>query len=481
MSRAGSVAAPLAAFVERNERALGLLVVLLSLLVQANAILHYGYIGQDFEDHVFKLNTVRGGDPLFVVGTQDAPLPYYLAAALCRLLPGRPVLEVFAFGTAIMNAVAVVLFHRLAGLLISRAALRLAATVLLAFVPFRLVHSVVFSGDSFTPLPFAAAVLLVAGLNAAQDGRAARVRILAVVTTLALLAKHSFVALVPALLVALLALFRSRRLDRRRAATFLVLVVLLPGLLGLLLFLGSSHGTVHPWKRVPGTGPAMTLDDLLLLKKRDAYLLSAPSYDDRDYQGKYNLVVPHRFSYPALLHLGVWTDLLNFFQYDPERPYIPRRAPADRWKMALSVKAGIPFSVAALLATLYYAARSLPRFVRALLRRAPLGDREFALFVAVVFALACHLVIVVNLPYLRWAYWSGYWLPRLVMPSILTFLLLAFAGLDEILDRLRPPVATALALVMLGWMVAQSALHASFLWPWGAYGPMPRIDLPGYH
>jgi len=479
MRRAGPGAAALTAFVERNERALVLLTAMLSLVIQANAVAHYGYVGQDFEDHVFKLKSVLQ-DPLLVVGTQDAPLPYYLAAWLYLLRPGRPVLEVFAFATAMMNAVAVVLFHRLAVFLVARAALRLAATLLLAFVPFRIVHSVVFSGDSFTPLLFVGVVLLLVGLNVTDEGRAARVRVLALVTTLALLAKHSFVALVPALLLALLVLFRTRRLDRRQAAAFLVLVVLLPGLLGLLLFLSSSHGTVHPWKKIPGTGPAMTLDDLLLLKKRDAYLLSAPSYDDKDYEGKYNLVVPHRFSYPALLHLGIWTDLLNFFQFDPERPYIPRRAPADQWRMALSVKAGIPLSVAGLLATLYYAARSMLWFRGALLRGARLGGREFALLVAVVFSLACYLVIVVNLPYLRWAYWSGYWLPRLVMPSIMTFLLLAFAGFDELLGRLRPPVAAALALATLAWMVAQSTLHASFLLPWGVYGPMPRIDLPGY-
>ena len=470
----------LTAYAERNERALVILLLLVSIAVQANGIMHYGYIGQDFEDHIFKLSVVFS-DPLLVITTQDAPLPYYLCAWLYLLTDGHQVLELFAFGTAAMNAGAVLLFHRLSTLLVGHVFLRLAATMLLTFLPFRIVHSVVFAGDSFTALPFIVVVLLVVGLHAREADRWAKLRILALVLTLALLAKHSFLALLPALALTLLLLVRTGKLNRPQALAFLVLVLLLPGVLGTILLLRSSHRTVHPWKKVPGSGSAMRLDDLLVMKKRDLHLLNAPSYDERDGYGKLSLMVPHRFSYPALLHLGIFTDHLNFFQYDPNRPYIPARSAANQRLMALSVKTSIPLSIAAFLATLWYTARVAALFLRGVRRgQGSFGTREFALLMTVLFGLACYLVIVLALPYLRWAYWSGYWLPRLVMPSVMSFFLLAFAALDELLVRCGPRAVAALALAALIGVTAQSALHVAFLCPWGAYGPMPRIHLSTY-
>ncbi len=53
------------------------------------------------------------------------------------------------------------------------------------------------------------------------------------------------------------------------------------------------------------------------------------------------------------------------------------------------------------------------------------------------FAAALYLPILVALPKAHHAYYSGYWLPRLVMPSLLSFLLLGALVINPRVERSR--------------------------------------------
>jgi hypothetical protein len=75
-------------------------------------------------------------------------------------------------------------------------------------------------------------------------------------------------------------------------------------------------------------------------------------------------------------------------------------------------------------------------------------------------ACAFFLNIVVFLPFIPGAFAGGYWLPRLVAPSLLCFFTLLFIGLDRLFGQWR-----GLALACFTLVVVQSVFHLKFLWP----------------
>jgi len=244
-----------------------------------------------------------------------------------------------------------------------------------------------------------------------------------------------------------------------RAGALLLLLVL-PGLFAVVQYRICA--------RLPADGPGlqywaheMEWRSLLMLRPADRDVLRAPQYLDRttvDGVEVDNLLVINRHSYPALLHLSMFTDVLNIFQYDAADSYFRPRNDLNQRLMTIAVRSAIPLSLLMIAATLTYLLR-VPRCLRRL--RAFRGGDELPAMILVAFSVAFFANISLFLPFMQYAYHHGYWLARLVMPALLGCCFLGFVFLDEILRW------TAARAAVLAYAAAQAALHASFLWARG--------------
>jgi hypothetical protein len=210
----------------------------------------------------------------------------------------------------------------------------------------------------------------------------------------------------------------------------------------------------------------MTPRDVLLLHSRDVHIFRAPEYAERlrntgltdtlTPEGPYELLRVHRYSYPALLHLSIFTDILNIYQDDPSDSYYGVRSRANAARMRLAVKGGLIFSLTCFFLTILGLGRT---FYRTLIKREPQELPRFALGLC---GLGWFLNIVVFLTSIP-TYWGGFWLPRLILPALLAFTILSGTELDRLLrGRAKRWSWTVLALVVL-----QSVIQLSFLWPHG--------------
>jgi len=105
---------------------------------------------------------------------------------------------------------------------------------------------------------------------------------------------------------------------------------------------------------------------------------------------------------------------------------------------------------------------SLPIFfldsVRLVLQQ---GSREHLLWLLAFLVGAAWLgFMVCILPLVTSPFMAGYWLPRLVLPSIMIFGMLFFAGIDR-LPFFRQNLVGGILLCLV---TIQSLIHLSFLW-----------------
>ncbi|HEY2295166.1 MAG TPA: hypothetical protein VGM86_31060, partial [Thermoanaerobaculia bacterium] len=171
--------------------------------------------------------------------------------------------------------------------------------------------------------------------------------------------------------------------------------------------------------------------------------------------GQYNLLMSNRHSYPALLHLSMFTDPMNIYESDPADAYFGQRDGLHQELMTVAVNSSIPLSLLMLVAICVFVFRA-PSCLRGL-RAAPSG-RPLLTMLVLGFSVAFFANIALFLPFVKHAYYFGYWQARLVLPALLGFCFLGFVLLDE---RLRSRGARAAVFV---YAVAQAALHVSFLW-----------------
>jgi len=195
-----------------------------------------------------------------------------------------------------------------------------------------------------------------------------------------------------------------------------------------------------------GTGE-MTFRSLAGLKRSDARIFGAPMYwDERMDRAHrfYPMLVNNGYSYPALLQLSLFTVVLNC-----TNPAHRGRIDAARSRSQFAaandaVRFGLFFSVSAMVAV---AAFSLGA-IKSLLE----GDRPFPLvsFVWYDLAMAWYAPLVMVLPFVGDVYDGGYWMPRLTLPAIGIFFILAFAAADRLAAKMGPtPGSPILAAVCL--------------------------------
>jgi hypothetical protein len=267
----------------------------------------------------------------------------------------------------------------------------------------------------------------------------------------------------------LVLLWRYGRLSGRRLATAVVIMVVVPAVVGYREASRFRTQEKDPWDI---QRPSM---DLLFNASVNLRTLVFPRSADRDIfrawpydlfaDGEFALLKDNTHGLPALLHLGIFTDILNVYQYDPYDSYFGQRTISHHRLMQAAVKTGVLWSLLAILGTAVVLIASCVAFVR---RR----EMNLDAFVLLVAGTAWFVNIVAVFPFIVGAYYSGFWLPRLVAPALLVFFILGFV----LVDRFVPSKAHVVFFVLA---IGQSLLHIAFLWPSISQGPLlePNRDL----
>jgi hypothetical protein len=433
-----------------------------SLMQGLIGIAKYGYCGQDFAYHYKLLVTFPQG---FSYEFTNPPGIYFLGYLVRRFLSDAFVLEATAFILLVGNVLALWLLHFVLKRIIGFTPLRCAALLIAAFVPFRVVHSIVYSADAVTVPLFVLVAWLAIRLFEKGECASCLWAMIGGLMTMAVFFKYTFVGMLPALALIAVHQFLHGGVSgraRRAVAAAAVLSLAVPGLaVWMQLELSRKAGgyTMEKQWLPPHLPREMTLRDMLLLKSRDVELLKAPQYfQDAVYE-------THRHSYPGLVHLAMFTDLLNYFQRPPEfrahlvehqkdsgQP-IPRRPIASALS-PLAVVASLPLSAAALAGTILASFGSARRLLTN-------GGAPLAVAVLTSLALGFYAPIILNIRDMWGAYQAGYWLPRLVMPSLVTFLMLGFVLADRMLRARNDTEQAVVIRVMLAYAAIMSMVYVA--------------------
>jgi hypothetical protein len=319
---------------------------------------------------------------------------------------------------------------------------------------------VVYAADAVCQLPF---VLAIWGLLRAVEAASTRAR-LGYATTAALalclgdFARFTFVALLPAAAVAIALAWRWQRISGRQALAVAAVALVAPALLAGWIhvraqrqFAGQEPHHTFNWH---GTGE-MTWSSLLLVKRTDARILGAPVYwESEDLNGKphYFMLNDNSYSYPALLHLSTFSDVLDYANEGERDDGEPR--PVLQQELAKgSVRLGLLFSLSAVVAVAWFSVRCAV----AVWRRSLAPGTGLLLWGAL--ALAWYLPLALALPFVHHAYEWGYWLSRLVIPALWGFAVLLCAAIDE-----WRPRAGGLGMILAAVAALQILLQIGSLW-----------------
>jgi hypothetical protein len=450
-------------------------ILLTVLTLELHAVFHGGVQGQDFYNHRTRM-LAAAKDLIKFFGTPsvaDPPL-YHLCAGIVYRVAGP---QRWLYGVGIMNVVfnvgALVLLYLISRFLIRDKILRICALCFVGFLPTFAVTSVVFSADAFSQLPCLFALYVVA--LAIFDRIAPRNALLVctIATVFAISAKFIAISLLAAFCGAMPLMILSHRFPFKMAtmASFFYLGVTVP--VALLFLIQRPHrpelyvSTAAPERlRLPGV--KIRPRSAVFFRAGDLQLLDAPSHWQLAHDPpKHSLSFANGncFSYPGLLCLGIFTDVLNFFQSknglnpEPSDPWlggalVGKRSEANQDLMVIAVRSGSVFFVCMMVC--------LPIFfldsVRLVLQQ---GSRDHLLWLCAFLLGAAWLAFIVCiLPLVTGPYFGGYCLPRLVLPSIMIFGMLFFAGMDR-LPFFRQNLVAGILLCLV---TIQSLIHLSFLW-----------------
>ena len=424
-------------------------------------IAKFGYCGQDFDYHY---NLLVGFPQTYSYKYTNPPALYLIGQMLGAFFSSVWMLEITALAMLIANTLSLRVWYAIIRRIIANPDLRYAALLLSAFVPFRVVHSVVFAADALTIPIFVGVAWSAIRLFEAPAHPLRTWLTIAAWLTAGVVSKYTFVGLIPALVVVAFhqAVVQGSARARLVVAATAVVCLLIPlrAFLAQMDLSTKAQGTTMVGQWVgPGEDAEMRRRDLVVPKRRDLELFTAPEYF------RHRLYEPRTYSYPALLHLATFTDVLDFFQQkvDIARHFVTHqqqdpdlvRARSVTQRSRVAVVMSLPFSVLALIGTVLIGVGSALRLV---LNRGPIST---TLAIVTMLALGFYGTVIANITRVVGAYTAGYWLPRLVMPAVLTFLILGLVLVDRWLERSRFGRSPRLARAALAYVAAMCLLYLS--------------------
>lgn len=397
-------------------------VLSVSFVIQVLAIWRGGYVGPDYPRH---LPHLLDWSKVVDWSASNPPVYYLLGHGLFVLL-GRTLafpitLSIFQ---AAINLVALWFFLRYIEDCFRSKTIHLAVAIFLTFLPVRMIHTVSVGADCTTIPMFVLVLFLLDDLLNADRNLLKRAGILGLALMLAIGCKYSFFALLPTVLLVLLAAYRK---TPGKFARIAALALILPGAFAAFTFWASSqsHGwnTEIHWER-KGIPPDMNYGDFLTVKPRDLELFRVPNY----FKGR--ILGGHKYSYLALVHYGTFTDAMNLFQSFPNPPafkttLIPDSKVRSPWKtpvMSASMILGVIWTLLAIAGAIWTSAVTIKNCIRG-----QLGRRDLL----VLFGMAMFLVVFLPMRFVHGASIFGYWTPRLILPSVIYFFTAAFLLIDR--------------------------------------------------
>lgn len=446
------------------ERFLVLCAFLAYLIFQIHALAFHGYWGQDWISQKILISWAAQDPWKFLahyVPARTNPPLYYLLCATVRRIAGLarylPAIGLMNIAFSIVGACCVYAVIRK---LIASPLLRVAAIVFLLFLPFAMIHAQVVAADALATPLFWLLLWLVISFRP-QTSRLVfgiSATLLCLVLFISLLVKFTFGSCIPALLLWVILLWRTGQLSRSRLAILIIIVVAAPAVFSYahsVRFRAESGNiwNIHPIKPNQLWKTKMNLCSIVGLRSRDVDVLRAPPYNLLGNRS-YKLLESNGHSFAALLHLAIFTDILNIRQPDPYDFYFGSRTLQSHRRMQIAVCTGIAASIVTLISVIMLLARSIFSVV---FQRNP---GEIALLSVLLFSLAWFFALVVMFPFVPNPYYAGFWHPRLFAPALLGFFMIGFV----FLDRYKPQLH-GFKTVVLAYAIAQSAIHASFLWP----------------
>ena len=433
-----------------------------SFLFQWHALGYHGYWGQDWIAH--KMWIMRAATHpwdffmYYEQGRTNPPLYDLLGSIIWRLAAGPYRMPAIGLMNVIFGLAGSCCMYGVVRRLIRSRLLRIACMVLILFLPYVMIHGEVVANEALaTPLFWLLLWLMlrfpVGGSNKAFWASVTSIGLLLLV---GLFTKFTFGSFVAASAVWIVLLWWTRLISGRRLAAMLPVIVIVPVLVGYREAVRfRSHqpdpfGIQSPSLNLLRNG-WMNLRSVVWVRPADIDVLSAPPYN-RVKKGQYDLLVSNKHSLPALMHLGVFTDILNIFQYDPYDGYFGSRTLRSHRRMEIAVRSGILISLLAIIGVAVLTFTS----TRAVVWQR--SARELPIFTVLLCCGAWFVNIAGILPFIPGAYDGGYWLPRFVAPSLLGFFMAGFVLVDRVPRR-------NWHIAVLVFVAAQSAVHGSFLWP----------------
>lgn len=433
----------------------------LYLVFQLHATAFHGYWGQDWINHKH-LVVLAEKDPWefltrYGPNRTNPPLYHLIGALLRRTVgPDRYIVAMGLLNVA-MGAAGMGFAYAVIRRLIASPLLRIAALVFLLFLPVAMIHAQVVASDALATPLFWLLLWLVLGFRGDSSARslAWRISVIAILLVAGILTKFTFGSFILATAVWARLLWRTRLISLRRLCLVLIVVTAVPALWAYRERVAFSKVTDPFAITVPERwhDAQMNPRSVVWLRPADVNVLSAPPYNWFR-GGTHPLLASNTHSFPALMYLGTFTDVVNIYQYDPYDQYFGQRTERNHRRMKVAVRSGIVFALLAAAAVIVLFARSA---VDVVVRGSP---RDLPLLTMLLFCGAWFVNVVAALPLLPAAYAAGFWLPRLIAPALIGFSIAPFV----LLDRARWMAPSGQAAVLAA-VLAQSGLHASFLWP----------------
>ncbi|HXA14565.1 MAG TPA: hypothetical protein VNW23_05515, partial [Opitutaceae bacterium] len=305
------------------------------LAVCLRAIHNNGWQGQDFPFHCdYTRQLLAHPDQWFYMSGTTRPLVRWIGGACIKFAHGDDGYRLASILFSILGAGALAFMHAASRRFIQSPLLRCSALALIAFLPVTVITTVVYAEDTVALLPFAlGGWSLVKALEAITDGKTLGYTALSgLALSVGSFGKATFLITPVAVFAAVVIFLLWKKITPPRAVFILLLGSLAPALVGIWLTMESkkelhdlSAARSFNWH---GTGQ-MTWRSVLWPYARDRRIFAAPGYWDKvaDTGGgtDIELLKFNNYSYPALLHLAIFTDLLGYTNidrdaYGPHRP-----------------------------------------------------------------------------------------------------------------------------------------------------------------
>ncbi len=468
-------------------------IFLVYLLLQMNAIHHGSYAGQDF--HRNKTIIIEASaDPIaalthLVYVGRGFPTLYHLLGAKLYLLVGKPhYLPALAYFNLGINLIALGAFYGVIRLVLASAVMRVAWLAWTAFLPLFVIPSLVIASDAAPGIFFTLLVWL--NILALDRNRSLRsgtllMSAMAVVLVLMVMIKMNYAMCIVAELIILIVLAAARSLARRQIILGLVLLVLLPlaasaTLYKLYLRAQIASSCLENRDQIPPEISRMSLRSFLFFRPTDRELLEAPYFHELKNMGNgfaRPLHINNYYSYPGMLPLAMFTDVLNMYQpivYASDAPgivdeyYTRVRPPENKLRMQWALKLGLIFYFAGFI---LIPGMILSLLLRALTVRFEEPDRVLGILAALSSCVVSGMAL--TLLFVLWPYVKASWLPRFCWPAHLGLFVLVFAALERWVVRKIPNFRWGILAVAL----VQAALNIAFLWVPGNPTVLPSVEI----